>query len=87
LDTAVIDAFRSRRLDGLAVVELTQEELVEQLGEELAVSRQHLRSLLDNYWDRNWRREHQGVEMSPEDHLWRAAVAVEDMRDALDDLT
>jgi len=87
LDTAVIETLRSGRLDGLAVVEPTQEELVEQLGKEVAVSRRHLRAVLDNYWDRDWRWEHKGVEVSPEDHLWRAAVAVEDMRDALDDLT
>ena len=87
LETAVIEALRSRRLDRLSVVEPTQDELVEQLGEELAVSRRHLRAVLDNYWDRDWRREHKGLDVSPEDHLWRAAVAVEDMRDALDGVT
>jgi hypothetical protein len=87
LHTAVIDALRALRLDGLPVVEPSHGELVDLLHEELAVSRRHLRAVLDRYWDRDWRREHKGMDESPEDHLWRAAVAVEDMRDALDGLS
>lgn len=87
LDLDVIEALRSRRLDRLVVIEPTSEELVEQIREELAVSRRHLRALLDSYWNRDWRREHNGVDESPDDHLWRAATAVEDMHDALDELT
>lgn len=87
LDTEVVDALRSRRLDRLVVVEPSSQELVEQLREELAVSRRHLRALLDSYWDRDWRREHKGYVESPEDHLWRAARAVEDMHGALDGFT
>jgi broad specificity phosphatase PhoE len=52
------------------------------LRAELAVSREHLRSVLEGYWDRDWRRRHKGYGESPEDHLWRAATAVEEMRDA-----
>jgi len=87
LDTDVIEALRSRRLDRLAVVEPSPQELVERIREELAVSRRHLRAVLDGYWDRDWRQEHKGYDESPEDHLWRAATAVEDMNEALDELT
>jgi len=87
LDADVIEALRSRRLDRVAVVEPSPQELVERIREELAVSRRHLRAVLDGYWDRDWRQEHKGYDESPEDHLWRAATAVEDMNEALDELT
>lgn len=86
LGTTVIEAIRSRRLDRLAVVEPSLDELTEQLREELAVSRRHLRAVLDHYWDHGWRRDHRGYDESPEDHLWRAATAVADISDALDHL-
>jgi hypothetical protein len=87
LDTDVIDALRDRRIDRLTVVEPSEDALTEQVREELSASRRHLRSVLDSYWDNNWRREHKGYDESPEDHLWRAATAVEDMLAALDELT
>jgi len=87
LDTDVIEALRARRLDRLTVVEPSEEELADQLGEELAVSRRHLRAVLGSYWDRDWRREHTRHGGSPEDHLWRAAIAVEDMLVTLDNLS
>jgi len=86
VDTAAIDALQSRLLDGPSIVEPSVDELAELLREELAVSRRHLRSVLDGYWDRDWRRDQKGHDESPEDHLWRAATAVEDMLDALNEL-
>jgi hypothetical protein len=86
LDSSTIDALRSRRLDRLDVVEPSDAALAEQLREELAVSRRHLRSMVSDYWERDWRRRHERFEESPEDHLWRAATAVTEILDALDDL-
>jgi hypothetical protein len=86
LDSSTIDALRSRRLDRLNVVEPSADELVGQLREELAVSRRHLRSMLSDYWDRDWRRGHKRFDESPEDHLWRAATGVTEILDGLDDL-
>ena len=86
LDDTVIDALRTRRLDRLDVVEPTAPELVRQLQAELTVSRGHLRAVIDRFWDQDWRREHKGYDESPEDHLWRAAAAVSQMQDALDEL-
>lgn len=83
LDEDVIDALRHHRVEGLAIVEPPDEALAAQLRDELDVSRRHLRQTLDRYWDREWRREHKGVDGAPEDHLWRAASAVADMTDAL----
>ena len=85
LDTGVIEALQSRQVDRLAVVEPSDEELADQLRVELAVSSRHLRAALDHYWDRDWRRDHSRNDESPEDHLWRAATAVEDIRKALDE--
>jgi hypothetical protein len=85
-DTAVIEALGSRRLDRLDIVEPSIEQLIAQVHEELPESRRHLRAVLDDYWDRDWRREHKGYDTSPEDHLWRAATAVEDMRSTLEEL-
>ncbi|OBA77199.1 hypothetical protein A5641_18305 [Mycobacterium sp. 1554424.7] len=86
LDSSAIDALRSRRFEGLAIAEPSDDELTTQLRAELAVSREHLRSVLEGYWDRDWRRRHQGYDESPEDHLWRAATAVAEMLDAVGDL-
>lgn len=87
MDTAVIEGLRSRRLDALSVAQPTSSELSEQLSEELVVSRRHLRSMLGSYWDRDWRRKHNAYEETPEDHLWRAAMAVSQIEDALEELT
>lgn len=86
LDDTVIDALRTKQLDRLHVVEPTATELARQLQAELPVSRRHLRTVIERYWDRDWRREHKGYDESPEDHLWRAAAAVSEMQDALDEL-
>ena len=50
------------------------------------MSRRYLRQVLAKYWDLDWRREHTGYDESPEDHLWRAATAVSEITDALDEL-
>lgn len=81
LDSSVIEALRSRRVEGLAIVEPSEHELTTQLRTELVVSREHLRSVLEGYWERDWRQRHKGYDESPEDHLWRAATAVSEMLD------
>jgi len=86
LDDTVIEALRTSRLDHLEVAEPTASELARQLRAELPVSRRHLRKMIDNFWDRDWRRKHTGSGESPEDYLWRAAAAVSEMQDALDQL-
>lgn len=86
VDSSTIDALQSRRLDRLDVVEPSDDDLAGQLRDELAVSRRHLRTMLNDYWERDWRRDHKGFDESPQDHLWRAASAVTDILDALDAL-
>jgi hypothetical protein len=82
LDEAVLEAVRSGQ--PVKVVEPTRQELVAQLGLELTVSSSHLRSILDSYWDHDWRREQRGG-TSPEDQLWRAATALMEIEAALTD--
>lgn len=86
LDSSAIEALRSRRLEHLTIVEPSDDELTTQLRAELAVSRKHLGSVLEGYWDRDWRRRHKGYDESPQEHLWRAATAVTEMLDAVDNL-
>jgi hypothetical protein len=83
VDQNAIDAIRSGTLDRQSIIEPTDGELAEQLRIELEASRLHLRSVLDSYWDQRWRRDHRGHDGSPEDHLWRAATAVQDIEGAL----
>lgn len=86
MDADVIEGLRARRLNPRAVAEPSDDELAAQLREELTVSRHHLKAILADYWKQDWRRRHKGFDESPEDHLWRAASAVEEISDALDDL-
>jgi hypothetical protein len=85
-DASLFDGLISRQGLALAVVEPSGDELVDQLDRELAASRRHLRAVLDRYWEQDWRREHRGYDGSPEDHLWRAASAVSEIADTLDQL-
>jgi hypothetical protein len=62
---------RGKALADRDVLEPSDDELAGQLRNELAVSRHHLRSMLSDYWDRDWRRRHKGLDQSAEDHLWR----------------
>lgn len=80
IETGLIDELRSGVVSD--VIEPDRAELVEQVGVELEVSKAHLRSILDQYWDHDWRR-HNRSHTSPEDQLWRAATAVTELEDAL----
>jgi hypothetical protein len=81
----VIEHLRHRRLDRLRVVTPTAAEWAGQLEVELEACRRHLGQVLDQYWDEAWRRRHKGFGVVPEDHLWRAAEAVHEIGDALDE--
>ncbi len=52
--------------------------MAEQLGVELEAAKAHLQSILESYWDRDWRRDNRH-QTSPEDQLWRAATAVNEL--------
>lgn len=83
LDEVVIEALRSRDLTRVHVVEPTEVELLDQLRIELVAARQQLKTVLEGYWEHDWRQAHKGYDETPEDHLWRAATAFVDIDDAL----
>ena len=85
-DESAIGAMQARQLEKVAVIEPTVDELVAQLRMELPISEEHLRHVVAQYWERDWRRQHQGYGIHPEDHLWRAAAAVAQMHDALEQI-
>jgi hypothetical protein len=80
----VIEAFSQRGAGALTVVEPSDEELDEQLRNELAVSWDHLRHVLDHYDDPPWRNRNRGYPL--DDPLWRAAQGVREIEDALKSL-
>lgn len=80
----VIEVFSQRDAGALTVVEPSDEELDEQLRNELAVSWDHLRHVLDHYDDPPWRNGNRGY--PSDDPLWRAAQGVREIEDALKSL-
>ncbi len=80
-DTTVIETLRAGKpLDPVAV---EPSVFIEQMESERAVSRVHLATVLDEYWEQSWRREHEGYGIHPEDHLWRAAYGLQQIEAAL----
>jgi hypothetical protein len=80
MESGLIDELRSGVVSGL--IEPDRAELVAQVSVELDVSKSHLRSILAQYWDHDWRRNNHS-HTSPEDELWRAATAVTELEEAL----
>lgn len=81
-DEELIEALFTQR--PVTVVEPARDQLLEQLGIELPVAKAHLRSILDRYWDHDWRRANRH-DTTPEDQLWRAATAVTEIEAAIDE--
>jgi hypothetical protein len=81
LDEAVVEALRSG--DRLDAVEPGPSEFLRQMEVELERSRAHLDAVLGHYWEHEWRLEHRGDGIHPEDHLWRAARAVRSIEAAI----
>ena len=84
VDDDTINAMREHR--PLKVVEPDKEALADQLDVERSLARTHLKSILERYWDRDWRRDNR-YGTSPEDQLWRAATVLTEIDSALDDLS
>ncbi len=82
-DTAALDALEGRGLDALTVVAPDAEALREQLLIEHETARQHPRDVVDRYDDQEWRCEHSGAGLHPDDHLSCAANGFLDLDAAL----
>ncbi len=82
LDDEVIDALRTQRPP--KVVEPALDQLLDQLGIEVAVAKAHLRTILAHSRAQEGRRANRRG-TSPEDQLWRAATAVTEIETAIDE--
>jgi hypothetical protein len=82
--TAVFDGLRLGRTEGLELEHpSSEEELVEQLLVEREVARRHVQTTVDRFYERDWRLEHRGHGVHPEDHLWWAIAGFLDLDDAV----
>ncbi|WP_249997537.1 hypothetical protein [Actinoplanes sp. M2I2] len=71
-DSAALDALARRDAEHLRLLPLTDDEQRQRLAEDLAISLRHLRQVRDRYADRDWRSDHRGHGVYPENHLWDA---------------
>jgi hypothetical protein len=71
-DVAALDALERGDAETLRLPAPTATEAREQLATELAASLTHLRRVEAAYWEREWRTEHRGLGVYPENHLWDA---------------
>ncbi|HZD74057.1 MAG TPA: hypothetical protein VE776_09275 [Actinomycetota bacterium] len=83
-DEGALEAIAQHRLGELHRLVPTAEEELEQLEEELLASLTHLRKVTESYWDIEWRRDHRGLGVYPEHHLWRASKGYLDLLAAVE---
>ena len=82
-DEEALDRLADRRLDELVMQgPADQRAYRAQLQTELETARRHLDRVVDSYHDRDWRRDHKGFGVYPEDHLWWATQAFLELDDA-----
>lgn len=80
LDGPAIDLLRSNRSP--QIIQPSADEFRKQLVEERRASFEHLRKIVDGYWEPQHRRR--GADRhAGEDHLWRAAAGLIEIEDAL----
>jgi hypothetical protein len=83
VDTAALGSLGGREAEPLRLLPPDPRQEDEQLDFELAASLAYLRSIEDRYWDREWRAEHRGCGIYPENHLWDAVHGYLDLHDAV----
>ncbi|MCP4223385.1 MAG: hypothetical protein GY773_08600 [Actinomycetia bacterium] len=83
-DETALSLLADRRLDELVSEGPPDPEAYRaQLQTELEAARRHLNRVVDSYHDRDWRRDHKGFGVYPEDHLWWATQGFLELDDAL----
>lgn len=87
IETEALDALVKGTADSHRSAEPSGDERAEQYRVELDACRDHLRTVRDRFWEREWRRDHKGGGDYPEHHLWNAANGYLEMADAVRDLT
>jgi len=71
-EVAALDALARGDAETLRVPAPTAIEARVQRATELEASLAHLRAVEVAYWEREWRKEHRGFGVYPENHLWDA---------------
>jgi hypothetical protein len=85
-DEPTLDALADRQMDRSdRVTPPDDETLLAQLRTERDAARKHLESVTDAYYDRDWRSDHKGLGVYPEDHLWWATAGFLELDDAIGD--
>jgi hypothetical protein len=83
-DQSVLEAFASGRLDRAATEKPADtDELLAELIIERDIGRRHLATVTASFHERDWRREHRGGGIYPEDHLWWTAAGFLDLDEAI----
>ena len=80
-DTEIVETLREG--NPVKPIDVEPHVFMEQMKTEFGVSRAHLHTVLDEYWEHPWRNEHKGFNIHPEDHLWRAAYGLQQIEEAL----
>jgi hypothetical protein len=71
-DTTALDALERGAAEPLRLPAPTNTDARAQLAEELDASLAHLRRAEAGYWEADWRRDHRGSGVYPENHVWDA---------------
>ncbi len=83
-DQRAVDALAARQLGDVAVERpASDKELLAELLVERDVSRSHLASVTESFYEQDWRRDHRGDGVHAEDHLWWATAGFLDLDDAV----
>lgn len=80
-DEEVLNALSERRFGDLPRVTAEPAEVRARTLAELDAALARLRDVHRNYWERGWRREHQGAYRYPENELWDAVDGYLDLLD------
>ena len=80
-DTEIVETLRQG--NPVRPIEFEPHVFIEQMQTEYGVSRAHLNTVLDEYWEHTWRNDRKGFNIHPDDHLWRAAYGLRQVEEAL----
>jgi len=86
-EAAALPALAAGQLDGVTVDRPpSRDALRAQVAVERDVARDHLAETIESFYERDWRRAHQGGGVHAQDHLWWAAAGFMELDTALDQL-